>query len=185
MLSHENEPRALSASDLEAIANGATREVATVSVDPIQAVARFIKKFYPDFEPKEDLTLDADVQRLRIELIREELTEYEEAVAAGDMVAAFDALIDLMYVVIGAGLMHGFPLARGFEVVHIANMHKMRVEAGPDTPPHGRGSKYDVVKPHGWTHPNMGLVLAFHSKYPVTVEQLKANIPVNGGVANE
>lgn len=62
---------------------------------------------------------------LRSELIREELKEYDEAVAEGDVVKIADALSDLLYVTHGAALEHGIPINECFWEVHKSNMSKL------------------------------------------------------------
>ena len=69
---------------------------------------------------------DPDRCRLRINLLREELKELEEAIADNDLVEVADALADLQYVLSGAILEFGLadhftPL---FEEVHRSNMSK-------------------------------------------------------------
>jgi len=69
---------------------------------------------------------DADRCRLRINLLREELKELEEAIAANDLVEAADAFADIQYVLSGAILEFGLgEKFRGlFEEVHRSNMSK-------------------------------------------------------------
>lgn len=68
---------------------------------------------------------DQKTQELRVELIREELTELQEAIDANDIVEVADALTDLLYVVYGAGLAFGIDLDACFEEVHDSNMSKL------------------------------------------------------------
>lgn len=64
----------------------------------------------------------------------------------------FDALIDLVYVAVGTAYLHGFDFNAGWERVHEANMQKVRARKESDSV---RGSTYDVVKPPGWTAPDL------------------------------
>lgn len=89
----------------------------------------------------------------RRKFLDEELKEYDEAIAAGDLAKAFDALIDLVYVAIGTAVLHGFPWEAGFSEVHKANMAKRLAAPGE-----GRGTN-DIVKPEGWQPPNIEEVL--------------------------
>ena len=73
---------------------------------------------WPDFSTRE----------LRLELIREEYQELEEAVENKDMVEVADALTDLLYVIYGAGHAFGIDLDECFLEVHESNMSKL----GPD-----------------------------------------------------
>lgn len=64
----------------------------------------------------------------------------------------FDALIDLVYVALGTAYLHGFDFNEGWRRVHEANMKKVRALKDSDS---ARGSTYDVVKPEGWTAPDL------------------------------
>lgn len=64
----------------------------------------------------------------------------------------FDALIDLCYVAIGTAYLQGFDFNEGWRRVHAANMAKVRALRKEDSL---RGSIYDVVKPPGWTAPDL------------------------------
>ena len=68
----------------------------------------------------------ADRARLRINLLEEELAELKAAVAAGDLVEAADALVDIQYVLSGAVLEFGLAgrFAALFQEVHRSNMSK-------------------------------------------------------------
>jgi thymidylate synthase (FAD) len=91
-----------------------------------------------------------DMQDFRIKFMQEELDEYKEAVANKDMVKAFDALLDLVYVTVGTAHLHGFPFDEGFEAVQEANMLKQKAKSADESK---RGSAFDVVKPEGWVAP--------------------------------
>lgn len=69
---------------------------------------------------------DTDRCRLRINLLREELRELEEAIAANDLTECADAFADLQYVLSGAILEFGLgeKFRALFEEVHRSNMSK-------------------------------------------------------------
>lgn len=67
----------------------------------------------------------ADRVKLRLELIREELRELQEAFDAGDIVEVADALGDLKYVIDGCALECGVPLNAVSTEVHRSNMSKV------------------------------------------------------------
>ncbi len=103
-----------------------------------------------------------DLLRFRIEFLREELREFEEAADAGDTAKMFDALLDLTYVAMGTAHLHGFPWQVGWDEVQRANMSKERAHAAGDSK---RGSTWDVVKPDGWKPPDIeGIVDAYTDK---------------------
>lgn len=88
--------------------------------------------------------------KLRLDLIDEEYRELEAALEANDHVATADALADIAYVVIGAAVEWGIPLAEVFDEVHRSNMAK---SGGP------RRADGKVLKPAGWTPPDVVGVL--------------------------
>jgi len=69
---------------------------------------------------------DAERCRLRINLLREELRELEEAIDDNDLIEAADAFADLQYVLSGAILEFGLgdKFKSLFEEVHRSNMSK-------------------------------------------------------------
>lgn len=113
-------------------------------------IAEFHRKF--GLLPTADGILPKDLAEFRIKFLREELKEYEEAVRAGDLEKAFDALLDLAYVTYGTAYLHGFPWSTGWDRVHEANMKKVRAERADQS---ARRSVFDVVKPAGWTPPDL------------------------------
>lgn len=76
---------------------------------------------WPDFSTRE----------LRLELIREEYEELEEAIENRDIVEVADALTDLLYVVYGAGHAFGIDLDACFQEVHESNMSKLGDDGRP------------------------------------------------------
>jgi hypothetical protein len=56
---------------------------------------------------------DDDLLAFRIKFMQEELDEYKEAVEARDHAKAFDALLDLAYVVFGTAHVQGYPWESG------------------------------------------------------------------------
>jgi predicted HAD superfamily Cof-like phosphohydrolase len=88
---------------------------------------------------------------LRANLIREEARETVEAIEAGDLVAAIDGLCDLLCVVYGAAAEFGVNLAPFWDEVHRSNMAKRGGPVRED----GK-----VLKPPGWTPPDIAGVLA-------------------------
>lgn len=100
---------------------------------------------------------DDHLNELRIGLLDEELNELVVALAGRDPVATLDALTDLQYVLDGTYLALGFADVKdeAFRVVHASNMAKL----GPDGRPVLRDDG-KILKPPGWTPPDLGLVLA-------------------------
>ena len=69
-------------------------------------VAEFHEKFGLPLGTDDQLMQDPAAQEFRVKFLQEELDELKEALASGDKVGAFDALLDLAYV--AAGFSDGF-----------------------------------------------------------------------------
>lgn len=96
---------------------------------------------------------DEKTNKLRINLLAEELDELKEALEQGDMVETLDALIDLQYVLDGAFLSLGMAHLKmpAFDEVHRSNMSKL----GADGKPIRRESDGKVLKGPDYFKPNM------------------------------
>ena len=94
------------------------------------------------------------VQRLRLDLIEEELDELQYGIDNQDMVEVADALTDLLYVVYGAGHAFGIDLDDCFKEVHKSNLSKL----GPDFRPIKREDG-KVLKPDTYFPPDLKTVL--------------------------
>ena len=92
-------------------------------------------------------------QKLRINLLAEELDELKEALADNDPIETLDALIDLQYVLDGAFLSFGMQNVKqaAFEEVHRSNMSKL----GEDGKPIRRESDGKVMKGPNYFKPDM------------------------------
>ena len=99
----------------------------------------------------------------RLKFLHEELKEIEEGYASGDLEQVADGLVDLIYVALGTAHLHRLPFDRLFDEVQRANMRKVRAASSSDSK---RGSSYDVVKPEGWTKPNIIAILESHGWKP-------------------
>ncbi len=89
----------------------------------------------------------------RIAFMHEELSEFVDAASRNDLVQMADALIDLVYVTMGTAVMMGLPWQALWDVVHTANMRKVRRASLT-------GDHRDVVKPPGWAAPEPALLQA-------------------------
>jgi predicted HAD superfamily Cof-like phosphohydrolase len=85
---------------------------------------------------------------LRLDLIREELSELEEAIEKKDIKEVADALTDILYVTYGAGHAFGINLDNCFEEVQNSNMSKLGSDGKPIYNEHGKVMKGpDYFKP--------------------------------------
>ena len=69
--------------------------------------------------------------KLRLDLIKEELNELEEAVKTKNLKEIADALTDILYVTYGAGHAFGINLDKCFEEVQNSNMSKLDENGKP------------------------------------------------------
>jgi predicted HAD superfamily Cof-like phosphohydrolase len=97
---------------------------------------------------------EQEIQRLRLDLIEEELDELHYAIDNKDMVEIADALGDLLYVVYGAGHAFGIDLDECFKEIHASNMSKL----GPDGKPIKREDG-KVLKPDTFFPPDLKTIL--------------------------
>lgn len=95
----------------------------------LQKVAEFHEVFDTPIQQHPTIP-EEDRRELRVELIREELQELEEA---EDIVEIADALVDLHYVVMGSVLEYGLQgiFRQLFDEVHDSNMSKLDDEGNP------------------------------------------------------
>ena len=97
---------------------------------------------------------EEEIQRLRLDLIEEELDELHYAIDNKDIVEIADALGDLLYVVYGAGHAFGIDLDECFKEIHASNMSKL----GPDGKPIKREDG-KVLKPDTFFPPDLKTIL--------------------------
>jgi predicted HAD superfamily Cof-like phosphohydrolase len=109
--------------------------------------------------PGEPIQLDKPTYEFRRDFMREELEEFEQGYEEGNLAKQADALIDLTYVVLGTALMMRLPWQPLWDEVQRANMTKERSTGSKDKRSK-RGNSLDVVKPKGWTPPDIEGVLA-------------------------
>ena len=71
------------------------------------------------------------INKLRYDLIKEELDELKTALDNKDLLEVADALTDILYVTYGAGHAFGIDLDRCFEEVQSSNMSKLDKDGKP------------------------------------------------------
>ena len=74
---------------------------------------------------------DEKTMKLRLDLIKEELSELEEAMKTKNLKEIADALTDILYVTYGAGYAYGINLDKCFQEVQRANMSKLGSDGKP------------------------------------------------------
>ena len=71
------------------------------------------------------------INKLRYNLIKEELEELNDAMKNNDLLEVADALTDILYVTYGAGHSFGINLDKCFEEVQSSNMSKLGEDGKP------------------------------------------------------
>jgi len=95
-----------------------------------EKVGLFMKTFGQEVKIKPSLSTDK-INQLRINLIREELEEFIEAIKNKDLKESVDALTDILYVTYGAGHAFGVNLDNCFDEVQKSNMSKLEKDGKP------------------------------------------------------
>ena len=99
-----------------------------------------MKTFGQEVKTKPSLSTDK-INKLRLDLIKEELTELTEAMNNKDLLEVADALTDILYVTYGAGHAFGINLDKCFEEVQNSNMSKLNENGKPIYNEHGKVMK--------------------------------------------
>ena len=93
-------------------------------------VGVFMKTFGQEVKNKPSFSTDK-INKLRLDLIKEELNELTEAMNNKDLLEVADALTDILYVTYGAGHAFGINLDKCFEEVQNSNMSKLDTSGKP------------------------------------------------------
>ena len=93
-------------------------------------VGTFMKTFGQEVKTSPSLSSDK-INKLRLDLIKEELQELTEAMNNKDLLEVADALTDIFYVTYGAGHAFGIDLDKCFNEVQNSNMSKLDENGKP------------------------------------------------------
>ncbi len=112
-------------------------------------VGVFMKTFGQEVKDKPSFSSDK-INKLRLDLIKEELSELTEAMNNKDLLEVADALTDILYVTYGAGHAFGINLDKCFEEVQNSNMSKLDENGKPIFNENGK-----VMKGPNYFKPNL------------------------------
>ena len=112
-------------------------------------VGTFMKTFGQEVKNKPSFSNDK-INKLRIDLIKEELEELTEAMNNKDLLEVADALTDILYVTYGAGHAFGINLDECFDEVQKSNMSKLDSNGKPIYSEKGK-----VLKGPNYFKPNL------------------------------
>ena len=93
-------------------------------------VGIFMKTFGQEVKNKPAFSTDK-INKLRLDLIKEELSELTDAMKNKDLLEVADALTDILYVTYGAGHAFGIDLDKCFNEVQNSNMSKLDENGKP------------------------------------------------------
>ena len=93
-------------------------------------VGIFMKTFGQEVKNKPSFSTDR-INKLRLDLIKEELSELTDAMNNKDLLEVADALTDILYVTYGAGHAFGIDLDKCFDEVQNSNMSKLDENGKP------------------------------------------------------
>ena len=113
-----------------------------------EKVGLFMKTFGQEVKTSAGFSSDK-INKLRIDLIKEELEELTEAMQDKNLLEVADALTDILYVTYGAGHAFGIDLDKCFEEVQNSNMSKLDKDGKPIFNENGKVMKGpDYFKPN-------------------------------------
>ena len=107
-------------------------------------VKTFMQTFGQEVKIKAEFP-EEKIVKLRYHLIKEELSELQNAIKTKDLKEIADALTDILYVTYGAGHAYGIDLDKCFKEVQKSNMSKLDEDGKPIYNEKGKvmkGSKY-------------------------------------------
>ena len=95
-----------------------------------EKVKLFMDTYGQEVKDKAEFS-DAKTNKLRIDLIKEELEELTQAMNDKNLLEVADALTDILYVTYGAGHAFGIDLDKCFDEVQSSNMSKLGEDGKP------------------------------------------------------
>ena len=113
------------------------------------SVKKFMETFGQEVKTKAEFPSDKIV-KLRHNLIKEELDEFEKALKDKNLKEVADALADILYVTYGAGHAFGIDLDKCFDEVQRSNMSKLGKNGKPIYNDQGK-----VMKGPNYFEPNL------------------------------
>ena len=113
------------------------------------SVKKFMETFGQEVKSKPAFPSEK-IFKLRYDLIKEELDEFQEALNDKNLKEVADSLTDILYVTYGAGHAFGIDLDKCFDEVQRSNMSKLGADGKPIYNEHGK-----VMKGPNYFEPNL------------------------------
>ena len=114
------------------------------------SVKKFMEIFGQEVKTKAEFPSEKII-KLRYDLIKEELNEFEQALKDKDLKEVADSLTDILYVTYGAGHAFGIDLDKCFNEVQRSNMSKLGEDGKPIYNENGK-----VMKGPKYFQPDLG-----------------------------
>ena len=123
---------------------------------PIKAVTEFHNAFRLSVEHKPKSDISSEITELRYNLMKEENEEYLQAVKSNDLIEIGDALGDMIYILCGTIISHGFQdkIEAIFDEIQRSNMSKLSAEGKPVIREDGK-----ILKGPNYFKPNIKSIL--------------------------
>ena len=119
-----------------------------------EKVSVFMKTFGQEVKQKASFSSEK-INKLRYNLIKEELDELKDALEKKDIVEVAAALTDILYVTYGAGHAFGINLDKCFDEVQNSNMSKLDSKGKPIYNESGK-----VMKGENFFKPNLSKIIS-------------------------
>jgi len=117
-----------------------------MSADWYKDIQDFHKEVMQDDFPDYPHLPGRRLERLRRNLIKEEIQETLDAIRQNNLVALADGIVDSIVVLLGAAITYGIDIRPVWDIVHASNMAKKGGKLRED----GK-----MLKPEGWEPPNV------------------------------
>lgn len=100
---------------------------------PIEAVTSFHEAYDIEINQNPTVNLPDEISTLRFNLMKEENEEYLNAAKDGDLIEVGDALGDMLYILCGTIIAHGFQnkIEAIFDEIQRSNMSKLGADGKP------------------------------------------------------
>ena len=123
---------------------------------PLSAVEKFHKAYRILINDRPTVDIDKELIKLRFNLMKEENEEYYEAASKKDIVEVADALGDMLYILCGTIITHGFQnnIEEVFDEIQRSNMSKLGTNGKPIYRNDGK-----VMKGPNYFKPNIEAIL--------------------------
>ena len=123
---------------------------------PLSAVEKFHKDYRILINDRPTDDIDKELIKLRFNLMKEENEEYFEAARKNDIVEVADALGDMLYILCGTIITHGFQnkIEEVFDEIQKSNMSKLGKDGKPIYRSDGK-----VMKGPNYFKPNIRAIL--------------------------